>query len=169
MTNYEGEGEVTIRDLVRNSLRMRPDRIIVGEVRGKEAFDMMQAMNTGHEGSITTLHANGPIDALNRLETMILMNEMSIPVDAVRGYIENAIDIVIQIDRLKEKKKKITSISEVDGLENGNIIVKEIFSYLQTGTLDDGTVVGDFKKNRRTPKVCEKIKNRGIHEINHIF
>ena len=93
LTNYEGEGEVTIRDLVRNSLRMRPDRIIVGEVRGKEAFDMMQAMNTGHEGSLTTLHANNPIDAINRLETMILMNEMEIPVSAVRGYIENAIEI----------------------------------------------------------------------------
>ena len=119
LTNYEGEGEVTIRDLVRNSLRMRPDRIIVGEVRGKEAFDMMQAMNTGHEGSLTTLHANNPIDAINRLETMILMNEMEIPVSAVRGYIENAIDIVIQIDRLSDGKRKITSISEVAGMEDG--------------------------------------------------
>ena len=169
MTNYEGEGEVTIRDLVRNSLRMRPDRIIVGEVRGKEAFDMMQAMNTGHEGSITTLHANGPIDALNRLETMILMNEMSIPVGAVRGYIENAIDVIIQIDRLTDGRRKVTSISEVNGLEDGNIIVREIFGYVQNDTLDDGTVVGDFIKKRRIPAVYDKIKRRGINEIDKIF
>lgn len=169
MTNYEGEGEVTIRDLVRNSLRMRPDRIIVGEVRGKEAFDMMQAMNTGHEGSITTLHANGPVDALNRLETMILMNEMSIPVDAVRGYIENAIDIIIQIDRLTDGRRKITSISEVNGLDNGNINVREIFTFNQEDTTDDGTVVGDFVKKRRVPYVYDKIKRRGINTIDKIF
>ena len=169
MTNYEGEGEITIRDLVRNSLRMRPDRIIVGEVRGKEAFDMMQAMNTGHEGSITTLHANGPQDALNRLETMILMNEMSIPVGAVRGYIENAIDIIIQIDRLTDGRRKITSISEVNGLEDGNIITREIFSFIQEDTTDDGTVVGDFIKKRRTPNVYDKIKRRGINDLDKIF
>ena len=168
-TNYEGEGEVTIRDLVRNSLRMRPDRIIVGEVRGKEAFDMMQAMNTGHEGSITTMHANGPTDALNRLETMILMNEMAIPVDAVRGYIENAIDIIIQIDRLTDGRRKITSISEVNGIENGNIIVREIFSYIQEDTTDDGIVIGNFVKKRRIPYVYDKIKKRGINDIDKIF
>ena len=120
LINYEGEGEVTIRDLVRNSLRMRPDRIIVGEVRGKEAFDMMQAMNTGHEGSLTTLHANNSIDTINRLETMILMNEMEIPVSAVRGYIANAIDLIVQIDRLSDGKRKITSISEIDGMKDGS-------------------------------------------------
>ena len=169
MTNYEGEGEVTIRDLVRNSLRMRPDRIIVGEVRGKEAFDMMQAMNTGHEGSITTLHANSPMDALNRLETMILMNEMAIPVGAVRGYIENAVDIVVQIDRLTDGRRKVTSISEVNGLSDGNIVVREIFGYVQTDTTDDGTVIGDFVKKRRTPNVYDKIKRRGINEIDRIF
>ena len=169
LTNYEGEGEVTIRDLVRNSLRMRPDRIIVGEVRGKEAFDMMQAMNTGHEGSITTLHANGPVDALNRLETMILMNEMSIPVAAVRGYIENAIDIIIQIDRLTDGRRKITSISEVNGLNDGNIIIKEIFGFLQKDTLGDGTVEGDFIKQKGIPKIYGKIKSRGIDDIDNIF
>lgn len=168
-TNYEGEGEITIRDLVRNSLRMRPDRIIVGEVRGKEAFDMMQAMNTGHEGSITTLHANSPVDALNRLETMILMNEMSIPVNAVRGYIENAIDIVIQIDRLTDGKRKVTSISEVDGLKEGNIVLKEIFSFNQTDTLDNGEVVGKFTKYRGTPKVFDKIKKKGITTLDNVF
>ena len=169
MSNYEGEGEVTVRDLVRNSLRMRPDRIIVGEVRGKEAFDMMQAMNTGHEGSLTTLHANGPIDALNRLETMILMNEMSIPISAVRGYIENAIDIIIQIDRVSDGRRKITSISEVDGIKDGNIIVKDIFNYIQNGTEDDGTVVGDFIQQKYTPKVFDKIKRRGITTLDSIF
>lgn len=169
LMNYEGEGEVTIRDLVRNSLRMRPDRIIVGEVRGKEAFDMMQAMNTGHEGSITTLHANSPVDALNRLETMILMNEMSIPVGAVRGYIENAIDIVIQIDRLTDGRRKITSISEVDGLKEGTIIVKEIFGYRQNGTTDDGIVLGDFVKQSGIPISYSKISRRGIHTLNDMF
>lgn len=169
LMNYEGEGEVTIRDLVRNSLRMRPDRIIVGEVRGKEAFDMMQAMNTGHEGSITTLHANSPIDALNRLETMILMNEMSIPVDAVRGYIENAIDIVIQIDRLTDGRRKITSISEVNGLKDGNIIVNEIFGYVQSDTLADGTVVGDFIQQKGKPHIYQRITKRGIDELEPIF
>jgi len=169
LTNYEGEGEVTIRDLVRNSLRMRPDRIIVGEVRGKEAFDMMQAMNTGHEGSITTLHANSPTDALNRLETMILMNEMSIPVGAVRGYIENAIDIIIQIDRLTDGRRKVTSISEVNGLKDGNILVNEIFLYEQNGVLDDGTVVGDFVKKRGVPKIVSKITRKGFTELEDIF
>lgn len=168
-TNYEGEGEVTIRDLVRNSLRMRPDRIIVGEVRGKEAFDMMQAMNTGHEGSITTLHANTPIDALNRLETMILMNEMEIPVSAVRGYIENAIDIIVQIDRLSDGKRKITSISEILGMKGENIEVKEIFSFKQRGVMDDGTVMGEFGLYKRKPIVYDKIIRKGFDSIKDIF
>lgn len=168
-TNYEGEGEVTIRDLVRNSLRMRPDRIIVGEVRGKEAFDMMQAMNTGHEGSITTLHANNPVDAINRLETMILMNEMEIPVSAVRGYIENAIDIVVQIDRLQDGRRKVTSISEVVGVEDGNINLKPIFVYVQKGIASDNMVMGEFKLNRGTPSVYDKIKRKGIDKIDSIF
>ena len=113
LVNYEGSGEITIRDLVINSLRMRPDRIIVGEVRGKEAFDMLQAMNTGHTGSMTTMHANGPIDALNRLETMILMAGMEIPIRAIREYIENAIHIVIHIFRMADGKRKIVYVSEV--------------------------------------------------------
>lgn len=168
LTNYEGEGEVTIRDLVRNSLRMRPDRIIVGEVRGKEAFDMMQAMNTGHEGSLTTLHANNPIDAINRLETMILMNEMEIPVSAVRGYIENAIDIVIQIDRLSDGKRKITSISEVAGMEDGNILLKDIFTFKQTGVSVDGNAVGEFRMYKRKPLVYDKIVRKGL-ELKDMF
>ena len=169
LTNYEGEGEVTIRDLVRNSLRMRPDRIIVGEVRGKEAFDMMQAMNTGHEGSITTLHANNSIDSLNRLETMILMNEMEIPVSAVRGYIENAIDIIIQIDRLSDGKRKITSISEVSGMKDGNITLREIFSFKQKGVSNDGNVMGEFGVYKRKPLVFEKLERKGFGDIKDIF
>ena len=166
--SYEGKGSVTIRDLVINSLRMRPDRIIVGEVRGKEAFDMMQAMNTGHEGSLTTLHANNPIDAINRLETMILMNEMEIPVSAVRGYIENAIDIVIQIDRLSDGKRKITSISEVAGMEDGNILLKDIFTFKQTGVSGDGNAVGEFRMYKRKPLVYDKIVRKGL-ELKDMF
>ena len=169
LTNYEGEGEVTIRDLVRNSLRMRPDRIIVGEVRGKEAFDMMQAMNTGHEGSLTTLHANNPVDALNRLETMILMNEMEIPVSAVREYIENAIDIIIQIDRLSDGKRKITSISELAGIKDGDIVVKDIFTYKQKGLSEDGNVVGEFGMYKRKPIVYDKMLRKGLTGIKDIF
>ena len=167
--NYEGEGEVTVRDLVRNSLRMRPDRIIVGEVRGKEAFDMMQAMNTGHEGSITTMHANTPTDALNRLETMILMNEMEIPVSAVRGYIENAIDVVVQIDRLTDGKRKITSICEVDGINNNEIVLKQIFSFVQKGLIDDNIVDGEFEVSKGIPKVYDKVKRKGISDLDKIF
>lgn len=166
--NYEGEGEVTIRDLVKNSLRMRPDRIIVGEVRGKEAFDMMQAMNTGHEGSITTLHANSPIDATNRLETMLLMNDMDLPIPAIRGYIENAIDLIVQIDRLSDGKRKITSISEIAGLKNNEIIIKEIFAYKQQGLSEDGLVKGEFVVYNYIPKVYDKIKRKGI-ELVDIF
>ncbi len=169
LVNYEGEGEVTIRDLVRNSLRMRPDRIIVGEVRGKEAFDMMQAMNTGHEGSITTLHANSPVDALNRLETMILMNEMEIPVSAVRGYIENAIEIIVQIDRMPDGRRKITSISEVNGQIDGKINVEEIYAFNQQGVAEDGSVIGEFKTTNYVPHVIDKIKRKGINTINDIF
>jgi len=128
LTNYEGGGEVTIRDLVINSLRMRPDRIIVGEVRGKEAFDMLQAMNTGHDGSLTTLHANNPVDALNRLETMILMAGMEIPIKAIREYIISAIDVVVQVERLNDGRRKVTSIGEIIGIKDDMIQIKEIFA-----------------------------------------
>ena len=166
--NYEGEGEVTMRDLVRNSLRMRPDRIIVGEVRGKEAFDMLQAMNTGHEGSITTLHSNSVTDALDRLETMMLMNEMELPVSAIRGYIENAIDIVIQIDRLSDGKRKVTSISEVSGFNDGRITLKEIFNFKQKGLADDSSVIGEFGMSKVVPKVYDKIKRKGITTVDYL-
>lgn len=167
--NYEKEGEVTIRDLVINSLRMRPDRIIVGEVRGKEAFDMLQAMNTGHDGSLSTLHANGPKDALNRLETMVLMSGIQIPVMALREYIEKAIDLVVYIERLQDGKRKITSICEVYNLKDGEINLKEIFSFKQKGLTKSGEVNGSYIMYKYTPKVYNKIKSKGIDEIDDIF
>jgi len=167
--NYEREGEVTIRDLVRNSLRMRPDRIIVGEVRGEEAFDMLQAMNTGHDGSLTTLHANSAIDALNRLETMILMGGIDIPLKAVRDYIENALDIVINIERLSDGKRKVTSISEVVGFDGENIILKDVFAFRQNGLTDKGEINGEFILYNYVPEVYKKIKSRGVTSVDDIF
>ena len=169
LTNYEGQGEVTIRDLVINSLRMRPDRIIVGEVRGKEAFDMLQAMNTGHNGSLTTMHANGPEDSLNRLETMILMAGMEIPIMAIREYIENAIDIVIHIERLSDGRRKITSISEITGFKNDMILLNEIFAYKQKGIMEDGFVDGEFILYPKVPKIYSKIKSRGVDGLEDMF
>lgn len=167
--NYDSDGEITIRDLVINSLRMRPDRIIVGECRGKEAFDMLQAMNTGHDGSLTTLHANSPIDALNRLETMVLMSGLDIPIKAVREYIDNAIDLVVNIERMGDGKRKITSISEVDNIKDGELILKEIFSFKQKGLTSRGEVDGEFSQNTKKIEVIKKIRARGIESVNDIF
>lgn len=168
-TNYEGTGQVTIRDLVINSLRMRPDRIIVGEVRGKEAFDMLQAMNTGHAGSMTTMHANGPADALNRLETMVLMNGVEIPVIAIREYIESALDIVVQVQRFSDGKRRISAINEIVGFQNGEIKQKEIFKYKQTGVNENGDVLGEFLMHKYIPKVYAKIKAKGIDDLEDMF
>ena len=169
VNSYEGTGEVTIRDLVINSLRMRPDRIIVGEVRGKEAFDMLQAMNTGHDGSLTTLHANGTVDALNRLETMVLMTGIEIPVSAIREYIEQAINIVVQVQRFSDGHRRVTNISEVVGIKDGDIMENEIFKFKQTNVLDNGEVVGEFLMYKKTPKVYTKIKAKGIDDLKDIF
>ena len=169
LVNYEGEGEITIRDLVRNSLRMRPDRIIVGEVRGKEAFDMLQAMNTGHSGSMSTMHANSPVDALNRLEAMVLMAGMEIPVRAIRQYIEKAIDVIIQVERFSDGRRRVVSICEIDGFEGDDIRIKEIFAYRQTGILSNGEVVGEFVLNDFVPAVYEKIKAHGFDTLKDIF
>ena len=167
--NYSNEMEVTIRDLVINSLRMRPDRIIVGEVRGKEAFDMLQAMNTGHEGSMTTLHANSPMDALNRLETMVLMAGMEIPIKAIREYIESAINIIINISRLSDGKRKITSICEVDGFVNDEIKLNEIFSFKQTGITNNKEVIGEFNFNKKKNETYNKLKSMGIDTLDDMF
>ncbi len=168
-TNYEKKGEITIRDLVRNSLRMRPDRIIVGEVRGSEAFDMLQAMNTGHDGSMTTLHANGVEDALNRLETMILMSEFDLPIKAIRGYINSAIDIIVNTERLSDGKRKVTNISEVDGIKDGEIILNKIFSFEEDGVTENNEVKGEFILYDKEPSVYKKIKSRGINELDDMF
>lgn len=168
-TNYDQEGEVTIRDLVINSLRMRPDRIIVGEVRGKEAFDMLQAMNTGHDGSLTTLHANGPEDCLNRLETMVLMSGLDIPIKAIREYMENAIDLIVTIERMNDGKRKITSIAELDGFQDDRISIKEIFAFHQKGIMESGEVIGEYILYKKTPKSLKKIVTRGIHDLEDIF
>jgi len=167
--SYNSGNEVTIRDLVINALRMRPDRIIIGECRGKEAFDMLQAMNTGHDGSLTTLHANGVNDALNRLETMVLMSGLEIPVKAVREYMENAIDIVVNIERMADGKRKITNISEVVGIKNDDIILKTIFEFKQKGITVNGEVDGEFTLINRIPEVYKKIVSRGIKDIDDIF
>lgn len=169
LTNYEKTGEITIRDLVINSLRMRPDRIIVGEVRGKEAFDMLQAMNTGHTGSLTTLHANSPADALNRLESMILMTGMEIPVKAIREYIEKAINIIVHEERLPDGRRKVVNISEVSGFNNDIILIKDIFSFKQTGVLTNGEIEGEFIKHKYIPKVFKILKARGNTSLNDIF
>ena len=167
--NYEHQGEITIRDLVINSLRMRPDRIIVGEVRGKEAFDMLQAMNTGHDGSLTTMHANSPVDALNRLESMVLMSGLDIPVNAIREYIYNAIDLVVHIDRLNDGRRKITSISEITDINNGVLKLQEIFAFRQLGLTSSGEVDGEFILYNYIPKVYDKIKSKGITGLKDIF
>ncbi len=170
VTNYENEGEITIRDLVINALRMRPDRIIVGEVRGKEAFDMLQAMNTGHEGSLTTLHANGPKDALNRLETMVLMSGLDIPIKAIREYIVSAIDLVVNIDRMSDGKRKVTSICELENFEGDEIKLKEIFAFHQKGLTPNGEVDGEYTLyNETVPAVYKKISTKGITDIDFMF
>ena len=168
-TNYESSGEVTIRDLVRNSLRMRPDRIIVGEVRGGEAFDMLQAMNTGHEGSLTTLHANSNIDALHRLETMVLMANIDIPVKAVREYIFNAIDLVINIERLSDGKRKVSAISEVIDFKDDEIVLNDIFKFKQIGITSSKEVDGQFIETKKMPKCLNKIESYGFKDIEKIF
>ena len=160
--NIEGRGEVVQRDLVRNSLRMRPDRIIVGEVRGKEAFDMLQAMNTGHDGSLTTIHANTPRDTLMRLETMVAMANMDIPSEFLRKYISSAIDVIIQVSRMVDGKRKLVSVQEITGMEGNVITTQEIFTFHQKGVDAEGKVRGTFRFQGVRPKFVEKFKLLGI-------
>jgi len=167
--NIEGKGEVTQRDLVRNSLRMRPDRIIVGEVRGGEVLDMLQAMNTGHDGSLTTVHANSPRDALLRLETLVAMSGLTIPHDAVRQYIASAIDVVVHLHRLLDGSRKITALQEIVGMEGNIITTQEIFSFEQTGVGNDGRVKGRFRTAGVLPRFVDKFKAMGIPLSREIF
>lgn len=148
---------------------MRPDRIIVGECRGGEAFDMLQAMNTGHSGSLTTMHANGPIDTLNRLETLILMSGMEIPVKAIREYIEKAINIVVQTERFSDGRRRVVDISEIVGFKDDVIELKQIFAFKQTGILDNSNVDGEFILLKYKPKVYETMKAFGVDSIKDIF
>lgn len=159
--NIEGKGEVSIRDLVVNSLRMRPDRIIVGEVRSGESLDMLQAMNTGHEGSMTTLHANSPRDMLARLETMVLMAGMDLPHRAIREQIASAVDLVIHQDRMRDGSRKITSISEIQGMEGDVITMSEIYRFEQTG-YENGKVIGRLRPTGLRPKFMYKLQEAGI-------
>lgn len=160
--NIEGKGEVTQRALVRNALRMRPDRIVIGEVRGAEAFDMLQAMNTGHEGSLTTIHANTPRDALARMENMIGMANLNLPLKAARQQIASAITVVIQVLRMVDGKRKVTSIQEVTGMEGDIITTQEIFAFRQTGVGADGSVQGYFQATGVRPKFADRLRTYGI-------
>lgn len=167
--NYDGGGEITVSHLVNNAMRMRPDRIIVGEVRGKEAFDMLQVMNTGHDGSITTIHANNTHDAMDRLETMVLMDGLEVPIRAMREYMNNAIDLVVHIARMRDGRRKITDISEVVGVKNEELVLKKIFTFNTDGIGENGIVQGEFVLERYTPKVLDKIRGEGIFDLDDIF
>jgi pilus assembly protein CpaF len=160
--NIEGRGEVTQRDLVRNALRMRPDRIVIGEVRGGEAIDMLQAMNTGHDGSLTTIHANTPRDALSRLETMIQMTGMRLSDRAMRQQVASAINIVLQVARLSDGSRRVTSISEITGMEGETITMQEIFQYERTGVDAQGQVLGRFRPTGIRPRFAERLKACGL-------
>ncbi|WP_026761397.1 CpaF family protein [Selenomonas ruminantium] len=160
--NIEGEGQITIRDLVRNALRMRPDRIIVGEVRSGEALDMLQAMNTGHDGSLTTAHANSPRDALSRLETMVLMSGLELPVRAIREQISSAIDLIIQQSRMKDGSRKITHVTEVQHMEGNTITMQDIFRYQQQGYDENGKAVGRYVSTGLKPNFLEKFAVNGV-------
>jgi pilus assembly protein CpaF len=167
--NIEGKGEITTRDLVRNALRMRPDRVVIGECRGAEALDMLQAMNTGHEGSLTTLHANTPRDALARLETMIMMGGFELPVKAMRQQISSAVDVIIQANRLQGGPRKVTSISEVIGMEQEIIIMQEVFRFKQLGIDQNGRAFGQFEATGVRPKFVQRLEAAGIRLPANLF
>ena len=168
-SNVEGKGAVTIRELVRNSLRMRPDRVVIGEVRGGEALDMLQAMNTGHDGSLTTGHANSPRDMLARLETMVLMAGMDLPIRAIREQISSAVDVIVQQSRMKDGSRKITHITEVQGIEKDIITLQDIFIFVETGTDDKGRIMGHFKASGIRPKFMDKLINTRMHLPANLF
>jgi len=167
--NIEGRGAVPIRDLVRNALRMRPDRVIVGECRGGEALDMLQAMNTGHDGSLTTVHANSPRDVISRLETMVLMSGLELPSRAIREQIASAIDIIVHESRLSDGSRKVVCISEVVGLEGQQIVMQDIFEYKQTSIDEKGKVIGRFMPTGAMPTFYEHLKSRGLHIDPSVF
>jgi pilus assembly protein CpaF len=161
--NIEGRGAIRQRQLLVNALRMRPDRIVVGEVRGEEALDMLQAMNTGHDGSLTTVHANSPRDALARIETMVAMGATNLPERAIRQQITSAIQLVVQQSRLSDGARRVTSVSEITGMEGDTITMQEIFLFEKTGITQDGKVLGRFRATGVRPKCCERLRAAGIN------
>jgi pilus assembly protein CpaF len=167
--NLEGKGQITIRDLVKNCLRMRPDRIVVGECRSGEALDMLQAMNTGHDGSLTTLHANTPRDALSRLETLVLMSGMELPIKAIRDQIASAVHMIVQQTRFGDGSRKVTAITEVAGMEVDVITLQDIFYFKQEGFDKEGKVKGRFVATGFVPKFYEELQRRGIPVDMNIF
>ena len=167
--NIEGKGEVTLRDLVRNALRMRPDRIVIGEVRSGEAFDMLQAMNTGHEGSLTTVHANNARDALSRLENMIFMAGMDMPAKAIRKQISSAIHLVIQLSRFEDGRRRVVSVCEIEGMEGEVITMSEIFKYMRKGIDAEGRVLGEFCATGVVPKCIGLMKQKGLKVDMKVF
>jgi pilus assembly protein CpaF len=167
--NIEGKGELTQRDLVKNALRMRPDRIVVGEVRGGEAFDMLQAMNTGHDGSMTTIHANTPRDALSRLEQMIGMAGFDIPIRSMRSQIASAIQVVLQVERMSDGKRRLVSLQEITGMESDVITMQEIFRFKRLSTDAQGRIRGEFRATGIRPKFYTELETRGIHLAANLF
>ncbi|MEX0902916.1 MAG: CpaF family protein [Pseudohongiellaceae bacterium] len=167
--NIEGEGEITQRDLVRNALRMRPDRIIVGEVRGTEALDMLQAMNTGHDGSLTTIHANTPRDALTRLEHMVGMSGISIPATVIRQQIASALDLLIDVERMMDGRRVVTSIQEIVGMEETVVEIQEIFSFRKQGVDENGRVKGNFRPSGIRPRLVERLREFGVDLSEDVF
>jgi len=167
--NIEGKGQITIRDLVKNCLRMRPDRIVVGEVRGGEALDMLQAMNTGHDGSITTGHANSPRDILYRLETMVMMTGLELPMKAIREQIKSAIHLIVHQERFKDGSRKVTNITEITGMEGDTLTIQDIFVFKQTGFDEKGRVLGRHVPTGIVPAFIEKIENAGVQLPQKIF
>jgi pilus assembly protein CpaF len=169
VASLEGKGQVTIRDLVKNALRMRPDRIIVGECRGGETLDMLQAMNTGHDGSLTTLHANTPRDALSRTETMVLMAGMDLPIKVIRQQVSAAIDLIVQVTRLKDGSRKVTGVTEVAGMEGDTIVLTDIFRFEQTGTTPDGKIIGQLKPTGIRPLFTPRLEAAGFKLPPEVF
>jgi pilus assembly protein CpaF len=167
--NTDGTGQTTVRDLVRNSLRMRPDRIVIGECRGGEALDMLQAMNTGHDGSLTTLHANSPRDALSRLETMVLMAGVELPLKVIRQQVSSAVDLIVQQSRLKDGSRKITAITEVAGMEGEIIVLTDVFKFEQTGVTDNGKILGEIKPTGIRPQFSPRLEASGFKLSSDIF
>jgi len=167
--NIEGRGEIRQRELVKNALRMRPDRVILGEVRGEEAFDMLQAMNTGHEGSMATIHANTPRDAITRLEQMVAMSGMPLAPEAIRGQIASAVGLILQVMRLADGKRRVMSVTEITGMEGQVVQMQEIFAFHRTHTTADGTVHGEFKATGLRPRCLDEMVRRGIAYDNGFF